>query len=183
VPLRICAYGLLIVALIVAALLVYRVVTDASSSPGPVVSPPVEEEIPEPVGAIPRVDEVKAVITRVYDGDTITVDIPGWPPVVGKSIGIRVWGIDTPERKDQRPHIKEMAVAARELVEAKAKATGGRVTLKDVARDKYFRLLARVYIGGHEIAAELKAAGLAKEYYGETKVPWGEKDYQEWKRR
>jgi len=36
-------------------------------------------------------------IARVYDGDTITVNVPQWPDIVGEEVGIRVRGIDTPE--------------------------------------------------------------------------------------
>ena len=36
---------------------------------------------------------------RNYDGDTITVNIPNTPPIIGIKMPIRISGIDTPEIK------------------------------------------------------------------------------------
>ena len=36
-------------------------------------------------------------VVRVYDGDTFFVNVDSWPDVIGRKIGIRVNGIDTPE--------------------------------------------------------------------------------------
>lgn len=42
----------------------------------------------------------------VHDGDTIYVDFPGVPAVLGKDLGVRLLGIDTPELRDPNPVIK-----------------------------------------------------------------------------
>lgn len=34
-------------------------------------------------------------VTTVYDGDTFTATIDSWPGIAGKSIGIRISGMDT----------------------------------------------------------------------------------------
>lgn len=36
-------------------------------------------------------------VVSVYDGDTMRVNVSGWPPVVGQNMPIRVRGVDTPE--------------------------------------------------------------------------------------
>ncbi|MBT9528863.1 MAG: thermonuclease family protein, partial [Pseudomonas sp.] len=41
-----------------------------------------------------------------------------------------------------------------------------------IRRDKYFRLLAEVWIDGHSLGDLLLKAGLAKVYTGGTKSPW-----------
>ena len=42
-----------------------------------------------------------AIYVRNYDGDTITFNLPGLHPIIGKKINIRVNGIDTPEIKSK----------------------------------------------------------------------------------
>lgn len=36
-----------------------------------------------------------------YDGDTVSFNIPNVPDVFGKNISVRVYGIDTPEKKSK----------------------------------------------------------------------------------
>ncbi len=48
-----------------------------------------------PVAAWSELVTVSQVV-RVYDGDTITVDIAEWPAIVGDDIGVRIRGVDTP---------------------------------------------------------------------------------------
>jgi micrococcal nuclease len=45
------------------------------------------------------VDFQGAIYLQNYDGDTIRFNLPGYPPIVGKDIRVRVNGIDTPEIK------------------------------------------------------------------------------------
>ena len=37
------------------------------------------------------------VVVSVYDGDTLSVNVPDWPPVVGQRVPVRVRGIDASE--------------------------------------------------------------------------------------
>jgi len=122
--------------------------------------------------AIPAyAEDMTAVVVSVYDGDTITVDIPGVPAVFGDDIGVRIMGIDTPEMRGGTSETRRLAVQARDAVRGWCQA-GGAVTLRDVARDKYFRVLARVECQGVDVAAELVRMGLAKPYDGGTKEGW-----------
>ena len=58
-------------------------------------------------------------INSVYDGDTFRCNIDGFPAIVGKNIKIRIKGMNTPEMKDKRKHIKALAVKAKEFAKSK----------------------------------------------------------------
>lgn len=116
--------------------------------------------------------DMTATVVSVYDGDTMTVTIPGVPAIMGEAIPVRVRGIDTPEMHDKRPDIQAMAVQARDMVRSWC-PVGSTVELRGVGRDKYFRLDATPICGGVDIASELVKAGLAHgDYGGGKKVPW-----------
>lgn len=116
--------------------------------------------------------DLTATVVSVYDGDTMTVTIPEVHPLLGENIPVRVRGIDTPEMKDTRPEIHALAVQARNMVRGFC-PVGSTVELRDVGRDKYFRIDATPVCGGVDVAAELVKAGLAHgDYQGGTKVKW-----------
>jgi len=46
------------------------------------------------------------------------------------------------------------------------------IELQDIQRGKYFRILARVYIDGEELAGKLILAGLARAYDGGARKGW-----------
>lgn len=110
-------------------------------------------------------------LVRVVDGDTIIVNIDGWPPVVGHEIGIRVNGCDTPELRDKRPDIKAMAYRAKETVDAILRRAEV-IELHNIGRGKYFRLVADVYADGVSLANILIASGLALPYDGGRRPEW-----------
>lgn len=114
-----------------------------------------------------RLNCVKVV--SVYDGDTIFVDVPGVHPLFGKRVGVRVYGIDTPERTGQAPCEKSKAMEAKGVVEGLV-TSAKRVDLVELRRDKYFRILAKVLVDGRSIADELLERKLAYPYFGESKV-------------
>lgn len=107
-------------------------------------------------------------VIKNHDGDTLTVNIPDTPPLIGRGVGVRIRGIDTPEMTGTGPCEKEAAVAAKKLLgELLSKAS--RVDLEDVGRDKYFRILADVQTDGKSVSAYLIQAKLAYSYDGGTK--------------
>ena len=120
--------------------------------------------------------EFEAEVVRVIDGDTIVVNIEGWPSIVGKEIGIRVYGIDTRELNDGGNSSKEYA---KSLVQP-----GDMVLLTRMSRGKFFRIVARVRFG-KEYAIDWEThfleKGLAYPYFGGTKRPlgWKPEDYRE----
>ncbi|MFJ3685567.1 thermonuclease family protein [Pseudomonas sp. NPDC090208] len=116
-------------------------------------------------------------IVDVYDGDTITISVQEWPGVFGQRLGVRVNGMDTPERHS---HCADPAAKANEERQAMLARTellslldsGQPIELRNLDRDKYFRLLAEVWVGDQNVAAVLIGEGLAVPYHGEKKVGW-----------
>ena len=107
-------------------------------------------------------------VLKNYDGDTITVNIPNVPPLIGKNISVRVLGIDTPEVKTKNQCEKEAGRIAKNLVSATLK-NAKTVELHNVRRDKYFRILADVKVDGRSLKDILIKNNLAYEYDGGTK--------------
>lgn len=114
-------------------------------------------------------------VLRNYDADTLTVDIPGLHPLIGKNISVRVRGIDAPEIKGQNQCEKDAARTAKRLVENLLK-NAKRVDLVEVDRDKYFRVLADVQVDGQDLKSILIKNRLAYNYGGGKKrnVNWCE---------
>ena len=109
-------------------------------------------------------------VNEVYDGDTFFVDIPDVPDVFGKRIGVRILGVDCPELRTKNKQEKKLAIQAKEYTTCQLLDV--QVELRNVQRDKYFRLVADVYVCDMNFAEELIEAGLAKRYDGGTKEGW-----------
>ena len=114
--------------------------------------------------------EIHGVVS-VYDGDTFTCDIDGLHPLIGERIGVRIKGIDTPEINDQRPHIKSKAIQAQRHLQ-KRLLTANKIELKSPERDKYFRVIADVFVDDVSMGREMLAKGFAKAYDGGKKSSW-----------
>lgn len=121
-------------------------------------------------------DVVVTEIVSVYDGDTFTITIEDWPPIIGQKISVRLEGVDTPEIRDKRGEIKLLAIAAKDFVCTKLRGAS-EVKLLNMSRDKYFRIGAEVEIDGNSLGELLIEEGLAKPYDGGTKTPWTLDDY------
>lgn len=110
-------------------------------------------------------------VRSIYDGDTFKVSIAGWPAIIGKSISIRVAGIDTPEMRGSCEREKQLAREAKKHTVAFLR--GGRVVeLRNIERDKYFRIVADVFVDGRNLTQSLLNAGLGYPYGGGTKRKW-----------
>ncbi len=104
-----------------------------------------------------------------YDGDTVTFEIPGVHPLLGKSISVRVLGVDTPEKNGKKPCEKDRARDAQRLVgNLLEHATS--IELRNIGRDKYFRILAEVWADGKSIGPILLKNHLAYSYDGGRKL-------------
>lgn len=111
-------------------------------------------------------------VTSIYDGDTFTVNLKDYPPIIGERISVRIYGIDTPELRDNRPEVRDLALRAKQTTVAELR--GAKIIkLKNMRRDKYFRILADVEVDGRSLAKTLLEGGYAQPYYGETKPKWG----------
>lgn len=116
-------------------------------------------------------------ILRVYDGDTFYVNIPHVPAIFGADLGIRLLGIDTPESRS-------VCEKAEDRAAERAKATEARIflenllyesvhiELRELGRDKYFRLDAKVFADDVDVSALMVEKGYAIPYDGGTKTTW-----------
>lgn len=116
---------------------------------------------PRPETLLPSPDEAttfaeppagdKALVTRVFDGDTIEVEIDG------RAYRLRYIGVDTPEREE--PFYQDAFDFNRRLVEDQTV-----ILVKDVSdTDQYGRLLRYVYLeDGTFVNAELMRNGMAR---------------------
>lgn len=107
-------------------------------------------------------------IIKVRDGDTFMIDIPNIPDVFGKNIAVRIRGIDTPELNDSREEIRKISIQVKEELE-KLLLNAKNITLYNLGRDKYFRLLASVKVDNVDVSEYLIKKGLAKKYNGGKK--------------
>lgn len=107
----------------------------------------------------------RAVVVSVRDGDTLTVDVEGWPPLVGERIGVRLAGVDTPELRSKDPAERERARAAKDFTCSLA-PPGTVIELRNIRRGKYFRIVADVYAGGSSLSETLLARGFGRAYAG-----------------
>ena len=110
-----------------------------------------------------------AIYLQNYDGDTIRFDLPGYPPIAGDDIRVRVNGIDTPEIKGKCEKESYDAKQAKEMV-ADILKDAEQITLKNMERGKYFRIAADVYADGENLADILIEAGVAVQYDGGKKA-------------
>lgn len=122
-------------------------------------------------------------IVRVYDGDTVYVNLKNsLPPVFRDNIGIRIPGIDTPEMKvstklDEatRTCLKAMAERTKQDLE-RFIMSGKKWELADSsvnARGKYFRILSDIIVDGQSAKEYMLAySPFVKPYDGGTKEEW-----------
>ncbi|MBP9792007.1 MAG: thermonuclease family protein [Rickettsiales bacterium] len=112
------------------------------------------------------------VYLRNYDGDTITVNIPNVPRLIGEAVSIRVRGLDTPEIKGKTHCEKTLAKSAKLLVTHLLSTA--QIDLIDTSRDKYFRILSNVSFDGNDLSRTLIKNHLAVPYDGGKKeeVDW-----------
>jgi len=102
--------------------------------------------------------DLSGPVVRVFDGDTIEVELGG------ERERVRYIGIDTPEMGDERPEIRSLAFEARQ---ANARLVEGRLVRLELdvdKRDRYGRLLAYVWVGDTLVNEALVRGGYAAPY-------------------
>jgi len=118
-----------------------------------------------------------ANVVEVYDGDTFKVQLPGMLEVFGRDLSVRINGIDTPEIRSScstdvlRAAERHKGGLAKDFLLGAIKG-GQKVELHNLARDKYFRLLADVYIDDINIGTTMIERGHAVAYDGGAKYDW-----------
>ena len=110
-----------------------------------------------------------AVYLQNYDGDTIRFDLPGYPPIAGDDIRVRVNGINAPEINGKCEKEKYDAQQARDMV-ADILKDAEQIALKNMERGKYFRIAADVIVDGESLGNILVETGMAIRYDGGRKV-------------
>ena len=90
-------------------------------------------------------------VVGVTDGDTITVLDEG-----KHQIKVRLWGIDTPEKKQ--------AFGSRAKEALSSKVFGREIKLEEKSKDRYGRTVANIYLDGRWINKELVEEGMAWHY-------------------
>jgi endonuclease YncB( thermonuclease family) len=107
-------------------------------------------------------------VISVYDGDTLRVAIDNYPAIIGDNMPVRIFGIDTPELNSKDNQERAAAYRARNYLRSLLK--GAKVIeLRNIRREKYFRLLADVYADGQSVGELLLKKGYAVRYDGGTK--------------
>ncbi len=110
-------------------------------------------------------------LLSIHDGDTFKVDIDDYPPIIGKNIAIKIANIDTPDLNSKDPELKMKAYKAK-IFTKNFLENGSVVILKNIKRDKYFRLNADVIVDGKNLGDELLKNKLALPYNGNKKPKW-----------
>jgi len=113
----------------------------------------------------------KCELVHVYNGDTFIVNIRDMPAIIGKNIPIKISDIETPSISSKNPAVRTRAMQAKEFLENLLKKSKV-ITLKNVKRDKYFRILAEVYADDKNVAQELINTGLANQLSDKKKTAW-----------
>lgn len=111
---------------------------------------------------------------RAIDGDTIVIDIPGVHSYFGSKAEVRLYGVDTPEKKGSDCEVKLSRIATK-LVESELKSAK-RIDVQLIAnskgrmrREKFGRILAKITYEGKSLSEVLLRNNLAVEYHGEKK--------------
>ena len=110
-------------------------------------------------------------VIRIIDGDTFVVDIDQLPDLIGKDISVRVNGIDTPELRGKCDREKDLAVKAKERVDALLK-TADTIVLENLSRGSFFRIVADVIIDGVDLGELILNEGLATPYRPDSESSW-----------
>jgi len=104
----------------------------------------------------------RAIITKVYDGDTVTADIDLGMKIWLRGERLRLWGIDTPELN--RGNNRIQARIARDFL--RRQILGKQVIVKTIKdrKGKYGRYLAIIYNRNVNINQLMLSQSLAKKY-------------------
>lgn len=128
------------------------------------------------IGAVSaQAEPYDMVVTKVTDGDTIRVDVSDWVlPELGDTMGVRIMGIDTPEKGGRAQCEAEAELGAKATEFAKSViAVGDTVQIEVVQWDKYGgRFNGIVLVNGENFGQMQIDRGLAKPYDGGTKESW-----------
>lgn len=102
----------------------------------------------------PYPDVTVSRLFRVIDGDTFACDIDEHSAIAGKNISIRIRGIDTPELRSRDPEERKSAMFEKQRLSGLLHSARV-IELRNIDRDKYFRIDADVYLDGEPLLPKL----------------------------
>lgn len=111
---------------------------------------------------------------EVKDGDTVTFQANFLPPPLKPVLGVRILGVDTPEKgfRAKCPAEAAKGEAATKFTKA-AVANAKSIQFEIVDWDKFGgRVLGDVILDGNRLSQLLIKNGYAREYWGEAKQSW-----------
>ena len=113
-------------------------------------------------------------IVRAVDGDTIVIAAPYLPAPLKPELGVRIFGVDTPEKgfrgkcESEKVRGEQASVFTKDVIKATKKH---QVVLYDW--DKFGgRVLGDILLDGMSLRQLLIKNGFAREYYGDAKQSW-----------
>ena len=105
--------------------------------------------------------EYRAFVRRVYDGDTITVDIDLGFDVLMKNQKIRLLGINAPEIRGEN---RQDGLVSRDFLREKISGKWVVLKTKKDKKGKYGRWLGEVFLEEKNINDLMLSEGMAKKY-------------------
>ena len=105
--------------------------------------------------------EYRALVRKVYDGDTITVDIDLGFDMILRNQKIRLLGIDTPEVRGVE---REQGLISRDALRTKIGSKWIVIKTQLDKKGKYGRWLGTIFINEENVNDWLIREGLAKVY-------------------
>jgi len=114
------------------------------------------------------------IVTRVVDGDTIEIQVPGLPSELGDKLKLRILGVDTPE-KGFRAECEFEAIKGKEATEFAKQiiVSGAKIQIILKQWDKFGgRVLGDMLVDGQSYGQMLIANDYARPYFGDKKKSW-----------
>jgi len=115
-----------------------------------------------------------AKIVRAIDGDTIVIEAPYLPAPLKPELGVRIFGVDTPEKsfrakcESEKKRGEQASVFVKDVIAGTKKH---QVVLYDW--DKFGgRVLGDILLDGMSLRNLLIKNSFAREYYGDAKQSW-----------
>ena len=113
-------------------------------------------------------------IVRAVDGDTVVVAAPYLPAPLKPELGVRIFGVDTPEKgfrgkcESEKQRGEQASIFTKDVIKATKKH---QVVLYDW--DKFGgRVLGDILLDGMSLRQLLIKNGFAREYFGDAKQSW-----------
>ena len=115
-----------------------------------------------------------AKIVRAIDGDTIVIEAPYLPAPLKPELGVRIFGVDTPEKsfrakcESEKKRGEQASVFVKDVIAGTKKH---QVVLYDW--DKFGgRVLGDILLDGMSLRDLLIKNGFARAYFGDAKQSW-----------